>query len=313
MRDVAVSKPIIDDLQKRLGCTDIFDWLDLQAERLAVLGTDQTTHGVKLTRQLFVARSVTGVEQRITLNQEACILPVAGGFKIQYRQGLPQARRRFAIAHELGHTYFFQAPGSTQAVSRLQGAEEPTIEVLCDFFAGALLLPRHRFLSKIATFGEDGSQREIPPLHLIPKLAQEFAVAPQAVARRMVFDIFASHRIVFCVRRKVGELMGPWHTVWYAASSNLHKRMPTDWRIALDSHGRTFPPELIPTTPNGETKFVMIDGRLHSAANPQPRGESRKPISKRPPLPSQSALVARCFVDSDLFSSQAELAFVAIQ
>lgn len=313
MRDVAVSEPIIDDLQKRLGCTDIYGWLDLQAERLSVFGADQTSQGVRLTQQLFAARSVIGVEQQTNLNQEACILPVVGGFKIQYRQGLPRARRRFAIAHELGHTYFFQEPGSTQTVSRLQGAEEPTIEALCDFFAGALLLPRQRFLNKMQTFGGDGNQREIPPLHLIPMLAQEFAVAPQAVARRMVFDIFASHRVVFCVRRNVGELTGPWHTVWYAASIDLHRRTPTGWRIALDSHGRTFPPELIPDTPNGETKFAMIDGRLHSAANPQSPDESRKPISKRIPLPPQSALVARCFADSDLFSSQAEFAFVAIQ
>ncbi len=93
MRDLAVSELIIDDLQKRFGCSDLFDWLDLQAEHLAAFGTDQTTHGVKLTKQIFAARSVIAVEQRPTLNQEACILRVAGGFNIQYRLGLPGARR----------------------------------------------------------------------------------------------------------------------------------------------------------------------------------------------------------------------------
>lgn len=313
MRDLAVSKLIIDDLQKRFGCSDLFDWLDLQAEHLAVFGTDQTTHGVKLTKQIFAARSVIGVEQRSALNQEACILPVAGGFKIQYRQGLPRARRRFAIAHELGHTFFFREPGSSRAESKLQGAEEPTIEVLCDFFAGALLLPRRRFLDKIESLGWDGYQQGIPPLHLVPMLAQEFAVAPQAVARRMVFDIFASHRIVFCVKRNVDEPMEPWHTVWYAASAASHNRMPTGWRIALDSHGRKLPPELIPDTPKGETRKAMIDGRLHVAASPQAPTESRRPISKRSTLPSKSALVAHCLTDPDFFRSQAELVFIAIQ
>jgi hypothetical protein len=111
----------------------------------------------------------------------------------------------------------------------------------------------------------------------------------------------------------IGAARATVDTVWYAASIDLHRRTPTGWRIALDSHGRTFPPELIPDTPIGETKFAMIDGRLHSAANPQSPDESHKPISKRIPLPPQSALVARCFADSDLFSSQAEFAFVAIQ
>lgn len=246
------------------------------------------------------------------MNQQACIVPVDAGFKIQYTQGHPQARRRFAIAHELGHTLFFEEPGSTKAVSKLQGAEDPTIEGLCDFFARALLLPRLRFSDRIKYLDSGGRRSDVPPLHLIPILAQEFAVAPQAVARRMVFDVFESCCVVSCVKRNVGDLMAPWRAVWYAASVALHGHMPTGWRIALDNNGRRLPPELIPDVPGGETRQTMIDGRLHAAAYPQDPAESRKSLSRKPPLTSKSILVARYVGDSDLFRNPTEFAFLAI-
>lgn len=106
MRKQTISKVILEDIEKQLGCSDIFNWLDTQAEILSLAGSSQHTQKTILTRELFAARSVIEVEEQDKLNQAACILPMERGYKIQYARGLPASKRRFAIAHEIGHTYF---------------------------------------------------------------------------------------------------------------------------------------------------------------------------------------------------------------
>ena len=312
-RTIGYNGPVIEELNKKLGCSDILDWLEIEAEQLANLSFSKSTHSVKLNRAIFAARSVKSVEKYQKLTQDACIVPVSEGFKIQYRQGIPRERLRFALAHELGHTYFFLRPGSVKSLSGFQAAEGSTIESLCDYFAGALLLPTQRLLRMINAFGGDDSLESPPPLHLVFALAQEFSVAPQAVARRMVFDIFRSHRIVFCVKREIGEQVVPWHTVWFAESANMNRNTPTGWRIPLDSHGRLIPAELIPDVPVGVTESAMIDGRLYAAALPQSPKESRIPLSKRSIPTPKPALVGRGLMQSDLFHGDFEMAMIAIQ
>jgi len=194
----------------------------------------------------------------------------------------------------------------------LQGAEEPTIEALCDFFARSLLLPRVKFVSRVESLNSS-LERDLPPLHLIPQLAKEFAVAPQAVARRMVFDFSSSHWAVLSARRNVASHLGPWHTVWFAASARLFDGTPKGWRIPLDSHGRAVPSAFVPNLQSGETKFAMIDGRVHEAAMPQDTIDCRVPLSKRSALPFKPALLAHCETDADLFGVPTELMFLALR
>jgi hypothetical protein len=311
MRDIAVSKAIITSLEERLGCSDLFDWVESQAESLSALGNGSSTQRTRLSQAVFAARSIIGVELDAGLRQNACIVPAKGGFKILYTQGLPRARRRFAIAHELGHTLFFRAPGSTKALSGLQSGEDSTIEALCDFFARAFLLPKRCFSRRIDTLDRASRDERIPPLHLVPILADEFDVAPQAVARRMVFDIFGSCEVVFCAKRTAGRTAAPWYAVWYAAGVDSLGRMPTGWRIPLDRNGKALPSELIPSSPKGETTRALIDGRLFAAASPQHPTESRQHISRKSALPPKSAFVARHFAEQDLFKKPTELAYLA--
>lgn len=56
------------------------------------------------------------------------------GLMIAYASGLPPGRRRFTIAHELGHAFFEQ----TGRNSPRRGAE---LERICDLFAVELLMP----------------------------------------------------------------------------------------------------------------------------------------------------------------------------
>lgn len=310
MRDIVVRETLVDDLCRRLRCDDIYSWLESQAEQLAALGTDGTTGQTRLTRELFRARSVSSVERRDTLTQQACIAPAERGYKIQYAANLPPTRRRFALAHELGHTYLFREHGSVAPLSSLQGAEDQTIEALCDFFARTLLLPRSRFVAAIEHVSRTG--RDAAPLHMVPQLAREFGVAEQAVARRMVFDLFPGQETVLCVKCIQSGSEYSWRTVWCASAAAIVADIPTGWRIALDSNGRRIPEDLIPQVPEGTTNRIEIDGRWHAAACPQAPSDSAQPLAARRALPTRPALVARYEREKDLFGENASRLFIAI-
>jgi hypothetical protein len=312
MHDVVVSEPLVHDLERALRCDNIFRWIDFQAESLAALGNG-AGYQTRFTRALLEARSVLSVESQQTLSQHACIFPVNGGFKIHYAERLPNSRQRFAIAHEIGHTFFFKAPGSTRSLSSLQGAQDPSIESLCDFFARALLLPRRRFVQRIEALAQCRlADLSLPPLHLAPMLAREFSVALQAVVRRMVFDVFSRNGAVLCLKRGGDNSATHWSSVWYAASADRREQAPTGWVIALDRRGRRVPSEIIPTTPINRTVEALMDGRLAGAATPESQFDAKKPISRRKPLQPKLAVVSRHITQPELFQSATEFALIAL-
>lgn len=63
-----------------------------------------------------------------------------GAFELMYSIEQPQTRRRFTIAHELGHAVLDRAGWSADA----------DVERLCDMFAAELLLPRRQLAERLA-------------------------------------------------------------------------------------------------------------------------------------------------------------------
>jgi hypothetical protein len=79
------------------------------------------------------------------------------------------ARWRFSIAHELGHTFFFDRSG--ERATRLPKRSSPAEERFCNVFAGDLLCPR-------AALGES-----LDPTSCW-RIARLMSVSPQVVARQ---------------------------------------------------------------------------------------------------------------------------------
>jgi len=102
-------------------------------------------------------------------------LPISGGlrrdgtgFKIVYSSQLSRHRKRFTIAHEMGHAIFeMTGPNPPRA-----GRE---LEQLCDMLAAELLLPRHVFVRLC-------DRR--PKLDSVVELSRLFDVSLVAAARR---------------------------------------------------------------------------------------------------------------------------------
>lgn len=303
---------LLAELRHQLGCTDIFSWLEDEAERLAALSADYSLDLVKLSREIFSHRGVLSVRECPGLNQDACIVPISGGYQISYRRGIPKQRLRFALAHELGHTLLFAPDGSGRSLARMQNHEDPSIEALCDFFASALLLPKGRLSRKVEELQPEHGTTAGPPLHLIPSLAEIFGVAPQAIARRLVFDLWQSHRTVFSIKRMFAEKHEGWQTMWFASVATTSEHTPTGWRIPLDSNGRKVPAGVIPEIPYGETVRIMLDGRLSSASTPKSPAISRIPLSRQAPMEKVEALAAFAEVPVDMFKERVDIAIIAL-
>jgi len=75
---------------------------------------------------------------------EGQLLPVSGGYRVRLRSTVTEARKRFSLAHEIGHSYFYkdEGVGPRHVIGVLSAAERKAEERICNLFASTLLMPR---------------------------------------------------------------------------------------------------------------------------------------------------------------------------
>ena len=307
MRDITAVGSVIRDLQGILGCKNLFEWIEDRATELSRYGGAQSDR-VQLTKQLFEERKIVAVQVTEKLKQNATIHMTNSGYTIRCARGLPPERVRFALAHEIGHTYFFKPDGDY--VSALQTHNDRTVEALCDYFARSLLVPRDRLELKLYRLGHFGAS--IPPLHLTPILARDFGVAEQAIARRLVFDFWEDLQAVVCITDRGSSDRPNWRTNWCATAANNVLGIPSGWRIPLDTHGRKIPADMVPNISTGETARVSVDGRWHKSVRPQSRSDSKRWLSRQVLAPAQPAVVGSVLTNEELFESPRRRFFLAL-
>lgn len=162
------------------------EWANLESSHL-LRQTNQFSPPVDLKSILHLRKIDTKVTSQNILGCSARLVPHHDGFKIIVRtekekKGNPwtKKRRRFTIAHEIGHTYFFDLDKAPP--SRLPGLENysPSEERLCDMFASALLMPEKLLLKRYASFDNEHF------LSILQKLHNEFDVSYGAMALRLI-------------------------------------------------------------------------------------------------------------------------------
>ncbi len=93
--------------------------------------------------QLARLRGVVEISESPALRTQGMTYPTERGLVIKVSAALPPVRRRFTLAHEIGHTYFF-LPESSAGTTRLRHLSALTSlqeEGWCHNFAGDLLMP----------------------------------------------------------------------------------------------------------------------------------------------------------------------------
>jgi Zn-dependent peptidase ImmA (M78 family) len=117
---------------------------------------------------------------------EALLIPTRGGFVIRLPTGRPQVRHRSSIAHEIGHTFFYDIRNgwptrllTRNSVGRLSHKEED----ICRAFARALLVPAAQALEIKDTHPTAAG------LELVSLLAKRFEVSEEFAAVRLMRDL----------------------------------------------------------------------------------------------------------------------------
>lgn len=279
--DIRLSQSVWRDLERRLGTSDLVEWLEREAERLAQLGRSRTGR-VDFSPALLRDRRIGKVQAKPNLPALATIRWQPSGYEIAFASFHRRIEdRRFAIAHEIAHTFWF-APGSMEPLSPLQGVlgDDRTVEWLCNRTAAAMLVPRSDVLNLA---------REMPRiLHHVPVLAKRYLVPERLVARRLYHEL--SCATDFCIvavgTNSHGDEAGSARIAWCAQMSSK----PTQKKQAA---GRVVPAELLPNVNPGDTHEVGVDGRwwvlMDSLVNPS----RAKPLDQYPAMPIVRAWAAK--------------------
>jgi Zn-dependent peptidase ImmA (M78 family) len=98
----------------------------------------------------------------------------AGRAMIVLNAAMPESRRRFTWAHELGH-HLLETDGSLEQLSADDRAEKRA----CDAFAAELLMPAHAVTSRLA------SLQGRPLRSMLSSLQATFGVSREAILNRL--------------------------------------------------------------------------------------------------------------------------------
>lgn len=123
-----------------------------------------------------IPRSVKRVE--ITrLSRDGMLIPVDGGFVLKLNSQRPPVRQRFACAHEIGHTFFYDLSGPRPWRPNESMSSYWAEEDLCYQFAEEMLMPA----AHMTRLGGAMS----PSLASFQELLMTFRVSAEALARRI--------------------------------------------------------------------------------------------------------------------------------
>jgi Zn-dependent peptidase ImmA (M78 family) len=285
-----LNQKILDELGRHLGSNDIVKWIEERATQLSSQYWSEG-EGMSLSTRFLETMRISQVKSAV-IEGSASLRSGLNGYVVLVKSGLPVQTRRFAIAHEIGHTLFLDEKFSSKALSNLQWTigRDPTIEHLCDRFAAALLIPLWRLRQSVENSLLDGIG-DVPPFHLVETLSREYRVPEQAMFRRICYDLYGVKLVAVCLRqRKKNPSLARWLISWCCLPLELQMASQVDGvRIPLKTSGRVIPSVWLPNIRESDhTTYCKLDGRWWSAVRPVSLQESRKSFQTYGPMPDGS-------------------------
>ncbi|MBI1805633.1 MAG: ImmA/IrrE family metallo-endopeptidase [Ignavibacteria bacterium] len=121
-------------------------------------------------------------EKALPSSHLGILIPVRGGFLMKIRAEVPKLRKRFTIAHEVGHTFFYdidqEIPTRKFVRSRYWVEED-----FANFVAGAILLPE-------ASLREVIQERRLDPsLEALARLSKVYMASADVICHRLVREL----------------------------------------------------------------------------------------------------------------------------
>jgi hypothetical protein len=171
--------PLVAAFIERSTATPVSAW-DVIRDRVSAL--QQGVYGENVDGFLMNcarARNVVEIVKRDDIGCDGFIEPVepsciAKGYRVVLRTGAPPARRRFTLAHEICHTFFYE---TVPALKLAATQDDPFEEALCNYGAGCLLMPERVI--------RDSVLANRPCLDSLDRLCNQFRVSREAMILRL--------------------------------------------------------------------------------------------------------------------------------
>lgn len=112
------------------------------------------------------------------IGKDALLIPTDTGFRIRIGEEFPRTRQRFALAHEVGHSLFFNNDGPRPFRPYSKDESSDYEERLCHIFAGEILLPEN-------SLTEQFRRVHRPDVDALLHLARVFDVSAWCLAIRI--------------------------------------------------------------------------------------------------------------------------------
>ena len=185
----AIRLGLARDLSYRLNTDDLFDWIEVQAEKISKFGLCSDFY-VDLTTQLLLTQKIGHIRLIKTPHHSfrGRLVAEKNELIIEIRADLPKDVRRYVIAHEIGHTLWLKPNSQLSPLSPFQAlGRDSDIEYLCDWFGAALLLPKYILRHLSWPIGEDYTRDNLASLICdIRHLTKQALVPERIVAGRIL-------------------------------------------------------------------------------------------------------------------------------
>jgi Zn-dependent peptidase ImmA (M78 family) len=143
-------------------------------------------HTSALPVDVFKLAETKGLKIKQDLEGNGCseglLIPRKDDFLVRLKRDVATNRKRFSLAHELGHTFFYkdEGEGPRHAVGILDRTEHLAEERVCDEVAAFLLMPTGELKRRF-----DGLQEHQPSeiLRAMDSSSEVFSVSREALAR----------------------------------------------------------------------------------------------------------------------------------
>jgi hypothetical protein len=163
----------------------------LEAEKLMVLRVDPIQFG-----EMFSGLHFDVVERPVSADHAGALAPRPNGFSVVVNPGLGTNRRRFTLAHEVGHSFFYDWTAAVPTL-RFRSSRYWVQEGYASEIARDILLPERMLLEQQEALDE-------PSLANLHVLSDRFGVSPDVLRRRLVEDLRLWDCILFQSRLSAG-------------------------------------------------------------------------------------------------------------
>lgn len=143
---------------------------------------------------LFKERNVLKLTKNPYLpeRREGFLQPTKGGFVLSILPKLSKFRRRFTIAHELGHTFFYDLEASSPNLGFSKNSSRYWVqEGYANEIAAAILLPANMVVSNI------NDAKYHPTIQLLLDMCNRYEVSVEVLHKRLIRNLGLLDWIVF--------------------------------------------------------------------------------------------------------------------